>query len=269
MKAKKNSIGILVAMLLIVVGGGLFWNSTRSDSSGAEESDIAMETVVVSTAPIASGTSVEDIAGLVEVKQVPVLDVAESSLRSLDELAPLIEDGYVAQTDIPAGTQITRTMLLLPGQQANVAYDVPSNLFAVTVAIESQRALGGQIDQGDDVAVLATFDADDNDPNSTRVILEKVLVAGLRSEAVFTPEQRQDNVLTTETAIGGRMYVTLAVPVDELEKLIYAVENGRIWLALQNEDATIDGSEIRTRDSVIGSEPGTEATPEATTEGEG
>jgi pilus assembly protein CpaB len=266
MKAKKNSVGILVAVLLILVGGGLVWNSTRSSSSQAEETEVATDTVVVVVAPITAGTPVKDFMTGLDVQDVPVDQIAEGTLRNLDELALLSEDGYAAVADIPAGTQLSRALLFLPGEREVTAIEVPTNLFTVTVAVESQRALGGQISDGDEVAVLATFDADDNDPSGTRVILERVLVAGLRSESVFTPEQREDNLLTVEQAIGGRMYVTLAVPVADLEKLIYAVENGRIWLARQNEDATIDGSEIRTRDTVIGSEPG-DATEDAAAEG--
>jgi pilus assembly protein CpaB len=270
MKAKKNSVAILVALLLIVVGGGLFWNTTRSDSSDAQ-SEVATQSVLVVLAPVEAGTPVDEMVDSIEAQQLPVTSVAEGTLGSLDELAVLIEDGYVARAPIAAGSQLTRNMLILPGQVQVTSIDVPANLFEVTIAIESQRALGGLIREGKEVAVLASFDADDDDPSGTRVILEKVLVAGVRSEAVFTPELQQDNALTTEAAIGGRIYVTVAVPVDQLEKLIYAVENGRIWLAVQNEDATIDGSEIRTRDAVIGAEPATEgeAATEETTEGEG
>ena len=134
--------------------------------------------------------------------------------------------------------------------------EVPPDHLTVVFGVSSERALGGRVRPGDTVAVIVSF-ADDiisseldtagtteeESGRSTDVLLHKALVTDVQVEDIIGAVRTTDG-LTVDVAEGSVSgtnnqvyYVTLAVPSTQIERLIYALEYGQIWLANQPSTA--------------------------------
>ena len=135
----------------------------------------------------------------------------------------------------------------------------------MTVSLEPERALGGQLRPGDTVAVLASFEPFDisgdlgvdgqrmpdgsQSPNTTHVILHKIAVTGVQAD-----EQSED-ALTVDSgneeeaakAPTTNLLVSLAVDAPSAERIVFAAEHGTLWLAAEPTTASESGTKIVTR----------------------
>jgi hypothetical protein len=96
------------------------------------------------------------------------------------------------------------------------------DLVNVTMQLEPQRALGGRVRAGDQVAVMASFTT----PDRTNVLVEKVSVAALQSDS-----NTADKGENADAAPRGNLLVTVAVAPADVSRIVFALEYGRVWLA--------------------------------------
>lgn len=135
---------------------------------------------------------------------------------------------------IIAGEQVLKDRLVTDEQKSLLSYSVPKGKRAVTVNVNEAIEVGDFIRPGDYVDILATFDKleiEDNKskvvyPKTTRVVLQNVLILGLGQLQDVPEKPRQDLPKT----------VTLAVSLDEAEKLALAEESGVLKMALRRTD---------------------------------
>jgi pilus assembly protein CpaB len=253
----RSTIGVTAAVALALVGGLLLWQSSGTDETEAVQAPAEQVQVLVAVRDIDRGTSATDMAenafAFVRVAEVPADTVLPNALRSVEELADLGLGRNVAVAIIPTEAQITTDSFIVPGSQQRTAIEVAANLFQVTVQLEPQRALGGgaNIVPGQTVAVIGSFDPQDEEPGQTVVILDEVEVTNVEQNALLTPEQQARDPLAPALASSSPVIVTLGVEIEDLERLTYAIEFGRIWLADQGTEAVVEGSEVRDRDNVV------------------
>lgn len=256
MKNKRSLIGIVAAVLLAVVGGLLLLQSSDESSSEAVEESVETASVLVAARDIDRGESAstlsENAYAFVRLESFPADQVKPNALVSTDNLGELALGRNVVARAIAEGVQLTLDDFVVPGQQDTSALpDVDDNVFEITVALEPQRALGGNVRAGQTVAIVGSFDPQDESPSESVVILESVQVTNVQTEQLFNAEQLSSDPLAPSLAPTSRLFVTFGVPVADLEKLTFANEFGRIWLARQGPAATVDGSEVRDRDNVV------------------
>ncbi len=85
-------------------------------------------------------------------------------------------------------------------------------------------------------------------PNTTHVILHKVLVTSVQLERLpRETEQSAADATGVELAPTGNLLVTLATSASDLEKIIFGAEHGTIWLAYEPADAPEADTQIQTR----------------------
>ena len=255
----RSMLGVIAAVLLALVGGLLLWqNSDDPESEAAVEEPVAETQVVVAKRDLPAGESASALSdnafAFVELQSVPLDQVELGALTSVDDLADLAIGRNVLAALVPVGAQVSVDDFVVPGQQDLSALpDVDPNLFEVTVALESQRALGGNIRPGMVVALVGSYtlgpEVAGEDP-TTVVITESTLITNVQSEQLFTNEQLSNDPLAPSLAPTSRLFVTFGVPVEDLEKITHAAEFGFIWLAKQGEEATVDGSELRVVENV-------------------
>lgn len=252
---KRSTIGLVAALLLAAIGGFLLLSSGSDDNSQAANEEVATTDVLFANRNIPSRTTAADMAAdpasWVEVRSVAVDDVQAGALTDTAALERLALEGNIVLANVSAGQQLTLSDFFEPGGQDTGAVEDDPTLFQMTVALESQRALGGNIFAGQEVAVVASFDAVENFPGGTRVVLDAVEITNVETETLLTQEQITNDPLAPTLATTGRIFVTFGVSVEDLEKLTFANEFGRIWLARQGEEATADDSELRTVDTVM------------------
>lgn len=257
MKQKNRSmIGVLAAVILVAVGGYLLWQNSDEPVTEAQEAPVEKVDVLVAATDIKRGVSASDMAtnlfAYARVAQLPAEDVRPNMITSQNDLAELGLRGNFTGIFIPANTPLTVEQFAVPGTLDTSALDdVPENLFQVTLAIAPERALGGRLFAGDHVAVLGSFDSGDGSPAQTVVVLDRVLVTDVSAEQPITQAQINSDPFAQGVVPTSRRFVTFGVPVDQLERLTWAAEYGRIWLAYQGDEAVVDDSAVRERSDVV------------------
>lgn len=252
----RKVIGIIMAVLLAAVGTFGIVRYVQAADERALAGQESVDVLVVQEA-VAKGTPAEALRDRVATEKVPAKVRADDAITDLSKL-----EGKVALVDLVPGEQVvaarfgTQEVLAL---QSGV--EVPDGLHQVTIKLAPERAVGGQLRAGDLVAVTATFDpflangADGNDtPNSSHILLHKVLVTNVVSDSA--PAQAEDEEEGTQTRSsrpeGQAYYVTLALDAPSVERVVFAAEEGRVWLSMEPEDAPEDGTRIQTRNDIYG-----------------
>lgn len=263
----RKARGAIAAVMLGVIGfAGLV-----AFVKGAEDRALAGERlidVLVVKERIEAGTPVEEMKGDVKVERVAAKVRAEGALDDLGDVS-----GKVASVDLLPGEQVTSQRLMGREEFGRTGGQVAAadGMLEVTISLEPQRAVGGVIRPGSTVGVLASFEPFDQEaegpanvdgiivpqggktPNSTALILRKVQVTNVQATLTggFGPGGGEDSE-DGETASAPRenLLVTLALPDEQVEKVVFAAEHGRIWLAYEPTDAEESGTRVQTRGTI-------------------
>jgi pilus assembly protein CpaB len=175
----------------------------------------AQVTVVVSKKDIPTGTSLDTLIGqgAFTTETIPQKTEVQGAVTSLEQLK-----GRRTSVPILAGEQIPMARLqgstALPGG----AFGIPTGYEAMTLQLDSARIVGGLIRTGDHVSLYATFQ-----PPVTKY--ETItLVPDVRVLRVSAP--------TVDHPTDGT-FVTMALRTGDAERVVFAQENGLVWMALQ------------------------------------
>jgi pilus assembly protein CpaB len=267
----RRVIGFIAAARLAVVGTV----ALVAYVAGAEQRALAGEElteVYVVRTPIPGGTAAEEIEPHLSVEQVPLKVRADEAVDNLPALA-----GLVTAVDLVPGEQLVTSRFVERSAFADreVGIDVPEDLVEVTIELDPQRAVGGLLEPGQTVAVLASFEPfklsqtvvevdgetvglpsaaaeeiEGSTPNSTDLLLRKVLVTAVQERAARGGEAATEDQRLT-TAPGGAVHVTLAVSPIDAERLVFTAEFGTLWLAIDRETVPEGGEPGQTRGSVL------------------
>jgi pilus assembly protein CpaB len=260
----RRIIGVIAAVALAAVGTGFLVAYVKSAERRALAGERVVDVYVVQEA-IAQGTYGEQVRPLLTTEKVPVKVQAAGAVQSLSEL-----DGKVAAVDLVPGEQLVAQRFIEPqalAAQRNI--EVPEGLQQVTVSLEPQRAVGGQVSPGDTVGVMMSFDPFEFDGviddagntileggktgNTTHLALHKVLVTQVQWDQVPAAAGGDDDPAAEPEpakAPSGSLLVTLAVDAPQAEKVVFTAEFGRLWLTHEPENATEDGTKIQTRGTI-------------------
>ncbi len=266
----RRLIGIVAALLLALLGTV----ALVAYVGNAEERALAGEQLVevyVVTTPIASGTAADDLESYVAVEQVPTKVQAVGAVNSLPGLA-----GRVAAVDLFPGEQLVASRFIERSEFADrmAGVEIPEDMIEVTIELDAQRAVGGLLEPGQTVAVLASFEpfqlsatvvevdgeevalpaavADEvagSTPNSTDLLLRKVLVTAVQEplNRSFNDDEEAERLTT---APEKTVFVTMAVNPFDAERLVFTAEFGEVWLAIERETVPETKDPIQTRGSV-------------------
>jgi pilus assembly protein CpaB len=231
---RNKLIGIVASVAMALIGTGLLVFYVRGSDDDGSTSQGSVQVLVVST-PIPKGTKAEELTGKVRLEAVPANVAAPGALSSLTSL-----DGQVTLVDLGSGDQLAPSRFGPPAVTA--APGVPPGLLQVTLPIDKVRAVGGQLRAGDLVGVVASFD----DPATSRMILQKVKVTGVRTaEGVSVKSEAQGNAPTSTL-----LHVTLALDAAQVERVVFAAEYGRLWLSAEPANAPATPTKLQTKASV-------------------
>lgn len=281
---KKRALGIGVALLLALVGTVLLVAYVQSAEDRALEGEEVVEVYVVGDM-IRQGSFGDDIGGNVVLERVPVKVAIDDALAELTDI-----EGLVATHDLYPGEQLSRRRFVERSDLSAYARTepAPDGLLEVTVSLEPERVVGGSLQPGDLVAVVASFEpfdisgvtlpenfdasltreqldelekiyfidnkllSGDEVGNTTHVLEHKVFITHIQEEEKpQTIDDDPDSVQSTALAPTGNLLVTVAVDAPALERLIFTQEFGSIWLAAEPADASEDGTSLVTRSNVF------------------
>lgn len=152
------------------------------------------------------------------------------------EVVAVHVDARVARTLVPAslradvvGRPVQHAVRAGSLLEAGALARRSGNSREITVPVTPEHALGGELEPGDRVDVVATFDANSGAARTLTVAGRAEVVSVVRGDQVFGGS-------------GALSAVTLAVPADEAMVLVYAMRTGALDLL---RSAEIPGSRAR------------------------
>lgn len=223
---------VVAALVLGLIAALLAAQYLKSASARLAREAEPIEVLVAAKAA-SRGASAEELARskTLEVRAIPRRYVAEDAVSSLSAI-----EGQVLAVDVSPGEQITRAKFAYAAQ-AGIAYSIPDGLVAVSIPADDVTCVSGSLKPGDTVMVLATFDpGTDGKQPETRVLLPKAKVLAVNGRIVTTDEQEQQTgrgiASSSQSRSGTVPTVTLALAPADVVKLVFAEEQGSVWLSL-------------------------------------
>jgi pilus assembly protein CpaB len=254
---KTRLIAGAVAVVLAAVGTVVLVSYVRGADARAMEG-LATVDVLVAAEPIPQGTTGTDTAALVESRQLPANAVLPGGVSNLDQLT-----GEVALVALEPGEQLLDSKFGAPPDADPDAVVVPPEMQEITVLLDLQRALGGQLEAGDTVGVfLSTKEPDDI--GRTHLSAHKVLVTNVQRPTVNDADTAGSDAAGSDTAtpasdttgappppeeLTDSVLVTVATTAPIAEKVVFAATYGSVWLS--NEPLTADENGTQVIDGTV------------------
>ncbi len=234
MLAAAGAIASLTGMILVFV-------YTAKVKAGAGQALPATATAFVATSDVAVGTSWEDMADVVKKQGVPPQLRPDSAVSDASQVR-----GKASVRAISKGEVLTTTQFD-PSKSGSLA--TPKGHDAVTINLAAPQGVALYIRPGAKANIYVSFKGapagiDPAEAVRTELLLSNVTVLANRASTPASSEGGAD-----QPALGEEILLTLAVTPDQAEKLIFAKENGSIWLGLPhpgNPPATTGGRTFRT-----------------------
>lgn len=261
----RRIVGSIVAVLLAATGTFVLISYVRAADDRAIAGERVVPVYVVRTA-VSTGTPAEQLGELVELERVPAKVKAADAVGDLADL-----EGKVAAVDLVPGEQLVAARFQTPEALAQTSeVEVPEGLQEVTVRLQPERALGGDLAPGDTVGIVSSFAPFDLDgaasdgggqeqkktPNTSKMVFHKVLVTRVQAAPAAEPVQpapAEDNNAETPNISApptGEVFVTLAVRTNAVEKIVFTAEYGSLWLTDEPDTADERPSAIETRGTI-------------------
>jgi pilus assembly protein CpaB len=259
---RRRVLGLVASLVLALFGTAVLVVYVQSAAEQAAAGEATTGVLVVKQI-VPKGTPVAELERLVELRQVPKTTKADGALDSTTVIR-----GQVAAIELVPGEQVLAKRFQSPEKLGRAG--VPDGPLEVTIALDAQRAVGGDLKPGDTVGVIASYEPFDLDaaglppappgaatktPNSTHLILRKVLVSNVQGKVATTAKQqstkeddeKEGDGLEPKPAPEGQLLVTLALDATAVERVVFAAEYGTLWLSAEPKDAPDGGTRIETR----------------------
>ena len=217
---KTRIIGAIVALVLAIVGAFSLITYVRgADARAATGAELAEVYVVQETIP--KGATGESVAEFVELDSVPERNVAEGAVTDLGEL-----EGLVADADLLQGEQLLEARFIDPLElAARGDVQVPEGMQLVSFTLPVERVVGGAVQAGDEVGMVASLEASEGAGVESRFAFHDVLVTKVQGLAVAADGEQ------TEQAAGNVIMVTIALSTHDIERWVWAVDGNAERLA--------------------------------------
>ncbi len=229
-----------IALVLATAGAAVLINYV----AGADRRAMAgmvPERVLVVKAPVPAGTTSDKLAPLVKVTTLPQVAVVPGAVSSLAQL-----QGQVATGDLQPGEQVLGSRFADPATlDQGTAVEVPAGLQEVSLSLEPQRVLGGNLQPEATVGVLLSVE------KQTHLVFHQVLVTEVQGGVAPAADPQDASPDPSPAAAPqGSVMVTLAVTAPQAEQIVFAAENGTVWLSRENPDSSPTGTEVVTSKNV-------------------
>jgi pilus assembly protein CpaB len=236
---KRSKVVVFGGAIMAVLGMLLAYLYTAGAADKAAKSPAgSAETVTayVAKSDLIVGTVWEDLTDLVEKRQVPV------SLRPPGAITdPSQAEGKTLVRSMSQGEILTTVQFNKTGAES---LKIPEGMRALTISVPLPQGVGDYVQPGAKADIFVTFKGIPNRPNPedatlTQLLLSEVTVLANR-RALSAQAQAEGAAASND---GGEILLTLAVTVPQAEKIIFAKENGALWLTLMNAgDPAVPGT---------------------------
>jgi pilus assembly protein CpaB len=248
----RSKMLILVAAIAFGLIAAFFAAQYLDSARLRLEADAQPVEVLVAQESLPVGSTAEQLIQdeLIVSQSIPRQYVSDGAVSSSASI-----EGQVLAFPVSKGEQITAARFKFPAE-AGLSYAVPKDYVAISLPNNAVKGVSGLIRPGDHVMVLATFEptqegeeADETVEAITKVILRKVRViatgttlatpeSGTTTAASDEEQQSSGALAQNQAEQQAPSTITLALPPAEAEKIVFAEEQGRVWLALIGSTTT-------------------------------
>jgi len=266
---KKTLLAVGAAAFLAISGVLMLVSYVKSaEESATFEEKVPTQAVVVATAPIPGGTTLESLQAenwtRFAVEEVPVALAPQGAFASVEDLANMGD--LMTEVNLSVGETVLASRFI-PTQQfaiRDARGEVPDDHHQISFRVPHHRILNGKVRPNSQISISATFGARDGFPALSAVILTAVEVVDVKFEGAVPqapqpdPDSEEENTYTTtstdtlESALTGTYIVTVAVTAEELTKLHYTIDNGNIMVAAATENPETDLKSVSTIVDILG-----------------
>jgi pilus assembly protein CpaB len=248
---RRRLLAATVALLLAAAGTVVLLAYVRGADARALAGTRTVDVLVVDQ-PVPEGTPGEELADLVRTERLPAKAAVEGGITDLAQLG-----GQVATADLQPGEQLLAARFAAPEDLAVPGtVPPPPGASEVSILLEPQRAVGGRLAAGDEVGVYISMTLE-NEAGKTVGTTHATLHGALVTQVQGAPAPAGEEG-TTETASSGQaaptgsVLVTVALPARDAELVVFGMEHGSVWLALEPEGADRSDTRIVTQGNVYG-----------------
>ena len=222
---KTSNKGIfLVAFILALIGAGALFVYFKSIEP-PKAVEITTTGIVVASMDIQARTQIT--AEMLQIKQVPEQGLVGTPFKTIDDVV-----GKYAKENIYIDQQI-HPSAIIDNFSDEITLKLNGNNRAVTINVDELTGVNGLIKPGDfvDIVLFLPQTAENNRirPDIAKLFLQNVEVLAINKQL---NREYPVNTTTEATEIAS-YYVTLSVPVMDVEMLVLAKDIGSIELALR------------------------------------
>jgi pilus assembly protein CpaB len=211
-------LAIMIAIVLAIVSAmALVVYANSADRRAiSEQSPVP---VYVASQKIEQGETLQEASGKIKVESIPRSAVVASAVRSLQQISD-----RVAAVDILPGEQLVDGRWVSREQvEGENLLSLQTGYQAVSIQVDATRQVSGFISPGNRVNIYATLSGAGGSTFS------RLLLANIRVLAVGAAAQGSKPKAGTRQNLST---VTLEVQDGKVEKVVFATENGRLYLTL-------------------------------------
>jgi len=211
----------------------LLWSKLQKTPSGpivapvVQQPTIVKKSVVVSKKAVAARTRLEAdiVKDSFEIRELIASSVPALAITDIASLT----GRYTAVTILPDDIMIPRR-LMDANQIPNLARAIPPGKRAMSIAVSKVTSVGGFVQQGDYVDVIATFKPRGSE-SITKIVLQDIQVLAVGGSYQFAGGIP---TMTPSIMAAKVELITLAVRPDELEKLMQLDSGTSFKFVLKN-----------------------------------
>ena len=236
---RSRGLVVAIAVVLAVAAAAaviLYTQGVREEARGGGR----LDTVIVSTQQILPNEPLDPLleSGAFKQIRVPREALVSDAVRDTSEL-----EGATSTSTIYANEQIPASRLST-GERPN-ALGISEGHLGIAFEFDAPQGGAGNIQPGDQVSVFATYQnvqasgatgQQQNVPDFTVTLIPTVRVLRIENPQVDTETGEQ-------TTSNERIRVTLDLLPKEGQDLVFAQENGLVWLGLLPPDE--EGAQLR------------------------
>jgi pilus assembly protein CpaB len=237
-------LAILVAVVLALVAtAALVVYVNGADRRAISDQEPRQVWVAIKAIP--AGTSGETARNteLIGLREVPRRNVVAGGVISLSQI-----QGKHAAVDIVAGEQLLQKRWVgaeeVTGRRL---LTIPPKHQALSIGVDTTRQVAGFVTPGDKVSLVLSISGQGGESlELSRFLLQNIQVLAVGATALANATTQGGGGRVDQSSGGGGgdqsrsanlTAVTLAVPEKHVERVVYAAENGSIYLTLMPPDA--------------------------------
>lgn len=214
MKTKKR-IWMITGILALFTTAMVYFYLKQVEAA-SQENKVEMSEVVVALTAIPAHVKVTE--EMVEIKEIPAEAAHADTYATIEDVV-----GGTTTTELIAGEQILAERIVTTDEEAELAYRIPENMRAITVATSEVDGVGGYVMAGDKLDILVSYTLQEG---------KQVVYTQLQSIEVL---ERGPNAGTADSSGSGiPTSLTLLVTPAQAEVIAYANLNGTFYFTLRN-----------------------------------